>query len=138
MQALLCLRCEQWRTIFVLRGTVYLDTRPGAAMEAASARLEPSRKVIPPVALLLPGQVVCEGRAAVHGAGTAAALQLRQPAVLGGEGDGVRAAEGVLRQAPALPGATGPHGHHGQPDPVPSDVPPRVRKTHIHRQMATF
>lgn len=96
------------------------------------------RKVIPPVALLLPGQVVCEGRAAVHGAGTAAALQLRQPAVLGGEGDGVRAAEGVLRQAPALPGATGPHGHHGQPDPVPPDVPPRVRKTHIHRQMATF
>lgn len=97
MQALLSLRCEQWRTIFVLRGTVYLDTRPGAAMEAASARLEPSRKVIPPVALLLPGQVVCEGRAAVHGAGTAAALQLRQPEVLGGEGDGVHAAEGVLR-----------------------------------------
>lgn len=97
-----------------------------------------NRKVIPPVALLLPGQVVCEGRAAVHGAGTAAALQLRQPPMLGGEGDGVRAAEGVLRQAPALSGATGPHGHHGQPDPVPSDVPPRVRKTHIHRQMATF
>lgn len=87
-------------------------------------------------AALLAGQVVREGGAAVHGAGPAAALQLREPAVLGGEGDGGGAAEGVLRQTPTLPAAAGPHGHHGQSDPLPSDVSPRVRKTHIRQQMA--
>lgn len=89
-------------------------------------------------AALLTGQVVREGGAAVHGTGPAAALQLREPAVLRGEGDGGCAPEGVLRQTPALPAAAGPHGHHGQSDPLPSDVSPRVRKMHIHQQMATF
>lgn len=73
------------------------------------------------------GQVVCEGCVAVHGAGSAAALQLREPPVLSGERDGVLAPERVLLQTPALPGATRPHGHHGQPGPVPPDVSPGVR-----------
>lgn len=91
------------------------------------------QKLIPPVALLLPGQVICEGCIEVHGAGTAAALQLRQPTVLGSKRDGVLAPERVLLQTPALPDATGPHGHHGQLDPVPSDFSPGVRETHINK-----
>lgn len=89
-------------------------------------------------AAVLAGQVICEGGAAVHGAGPAAALQLREPAVLCGEGDGGCAPEGMLQQTPALPATAGPHGHHGQSNPLPSDVSSRVRKTHIHQQMATF
>lgn len=69
----------------------------------------------------------------MHGAGTAAALQLRQPTVLGSKRDGVLAPERVLLQTPALPDAAGPHGHHGQLDPVSSDVSPGVRETHINK-----
>lgn len=67
----------------------------------------------------------------MHGTGTAAAIQLCEQAVLGCKRDGVLAPERVLLQTPALPGASGPHGHHGQLDPVPSDVSPRVRDVHI-------
>lgn len=91
------------------------------------------QKLIPPVAVLLPGQVICEGRVAVHGAGTAAALQLCESTVLGSKRDGVLAPERVLLQTPALPGTAGPHGHHGQLDPVPSDVSPRVSGTHANK-----
>lgn len=66
----------------------------------------------------------------MHGAGTAAALQLCESTVLGSKRDGVLAAERVLLRTPALPGAEGPHGHHGQPDPVPSDVSPGVSEAH--------
>lgn len=88
--------------------------------------------LFPPVILLLllPGQVICEGCVAVHGAGASTALQLREPPVLSGQRDGVLAPEGVLLQTPAVPGATGPHGHHGQSGPVPLDVSPGVRETH--------
>lgn len=58
----------------------------------------------------------------MHGAGTAAALQLCEPPVLSSKRDGVLTPERVLLQTPALPGATGPHGYHGQPGPVPLDV----------------
>lgn len=70
----------------------------------------------------------------MHGAGPAAALQLREPALLGGERHGVLAAERVLLQTPALPGAAGPHGHHGQPGPVPTHVSPGVRAAHSSLQ----
>ncbi len=83
---------------------------------------------------LLPGKVIREGCVAVHGAGTAAALQLCEPTVHSGERDVVLAPERVLLQTPALPGTTGPHGHHGQPGPVPSHVSARVKKMHIHSQ----
>lgn len=66
----------------------------------------------------------------MHGAGTAAAVQLLAPPVFRRERDGARPPERVLLQTPALPGAPGPHGHRGQLGPVPSDVPPRVRQTH--------
>ena len=84
-------------------------------------------KLIPPVALLLPGQVICEGCVAVHGAGTAAALQLCEPPVFSGKRDGVLAPERLLLQTPALPGAKRPHGYHGQPGSIPPDVSLGVR-----------
>lgn len=68
----------------------------------------------------------------MHGAGAAAAVQLLEPTVLRRERDGVLPPERVLLQTPALPGASGSHGHHGQLDPVPSDVPPRVRTFSFH------
>ena len=63
----------------------------------------------------------------MHGAGTAAALQLCEPPVLSGERSGVLPAEGVLLQTPAVSGSQGPHGHHGEPGAVPPDVSSRVR-----------
>lgn len=58
----------------------------------------------------------------MHVAGPEAEIQLREPEMLSGERDGVLAPEGVLLQTPALPGAAGPHGHHGEPGPVPPHV----------------
>lgn len=74
----------------------------------------------------------------MHGVGTEAALQLREPQVLLDKGDGVLTSEGVLLQTPALPGAAGPHGYDRQPGPVPPDVPPGVKEaTHTTRYTDT-
>lgn len=123
----------QWLFTGQSNRTTGADAHPWVRFEIATAQPEPPQTDSSHSAPLLSGQVICEGCTALHGTGTAAALQLCQPTVLGSKRDGVLTPERVLLQTPALSGTTGPHGHHGQLDPVPSDVSPGVRETCMNK-----
>lgn len=68
----------------------------------------------------------------MHGPRASTALQLREPSMHIHKRDGVFTPERMLLQTPAVPGSAGPHGHHGEPGPVPADVPSGVRERSLH------
>lgn len=69
------------------------------------------------------GKVLHQGRPEMHGAQPATQVQLHQSQVPGGEGDGLTAAAGVLRQAQPLLRGQGERPRHGGDDSLPGPLP---------------